>query len=55
MFDIPADQLARMKQLEDTQDTKKEKETKYTDKPFIKVFEIIDGKVETTKVVPKGV
>ena len=55
MFDIPADQLSRMKQLQDTQNAKKQKETKHTDKPFIKIFEIVDGEVQNTKVVPKGV
>jgi hypothetical protein len=49
-FDIPHDQLSRLKQLEDNNNVQ-QKET--TDTPFIKVFEIVEGKVKNTKVVPK--
>ena len=53
-FYIPHDQLSRMKQLEDVQqkETKETKETtETTDTPFIKVFEVVDGEVQNTKVV----
>ena len=46
-FDIPHDQLSRLKQLENNKNVQ-QKET--TDTPFIK---IVEGKVRNTKVVPK--
>lgn len=50
-FYIPHDQLSRMKQLEDVQQKETKETTETTDTPFIKVFEVVDGEVQNTKVV----
>ena len=51
-FDIPHDQLSRLKQLEDNNKDLQQKDK--TDAPFIKVFQVVDGEDQKTKVTPRA-